>query len=156
MADLFGEWVPDSWIEKVFAACKAAPQHRYLFLTKNPKRYSRLGRELNLPALKNMWYGTTVTDTNTMFFHSDSHNTFLSIEPIMDDFSEDFGHMNIKLAQWVIVGAETGNRKEKVIPEKKWIEGLVDICKREGIPLFMKDSLIPIIGEENMRREFPW
>ena len=25
-----------------------------------------------------------------------------------------------------------------------------------GAAVFMKDSLIPIIGEENMRREFPW
>lgn len=39
MGDLFGEWVPDIWIEDVFAACKRAPQHTYLFLTKNPQRY---------------------------------------------------------------------------------------------------------------------
>ena len=39
MADLFGEWVPDEWIQKIFEACADAPQHRYLFLTKNPKRY---------------------------------------------------------------------------------------------------------------------
>ena len=38
MADLFGDWVPYEWIQKVFEACKAAPQHRYLFLTKNPDR----------------------------------------------------------------------------------------------------------------------
>lgn len=156
MADLFGDWVPDSWIEEVFAACKAAPQHRYLFLTKNPKRYLNYDHHLDLPDLKNMWYGTTVTDTKTMFFHSVFHNTFVSIEPIMDDFSTDNGHMNIKMAQWIIVGAETGKRKEKVVPKKEWITGIVDICKREGIPLFMKDSLIPIIGEENMIREFPW
>ncbi|MFR1061782.1 MAG: DUF5131 family protein [Enterocloster sp.] len=37
MADLFGEWVPDEWIEEVFEACDNAPQHNYLFLTKNPK-----------------------------------------------------------------------------------------------------------------------
>lgn len=36
MADLFGNWVPDNWIEEVFAACEKAPQHRYLFLTKKP------------------------------------------------------------------------------------------------------------------------
>lgn len=156
MADLFGEWVPDSWIEEVFAACKDAPQHKYLFLTKNPKRYLNYDHHLGLPDLKNMWYGTTVTDTKTMFFHSVFHNTFVSIEPIMDDFSTDNGHMNIKMAQWIIVGAETGNRKDKVVPKKEWITGIVDICKREGIPLFMKDSLIPIIGEENMIREFPW
>jgi protein gp37 len=38
MADLFGEWVPDEWIDKVFDVCNGAPQHRFLFLTKNPKR----------------------------------------------------------------------------------------------------------------------
>ena len=156
MADLFGDWVPDSWIEEVFAACKAAPQHRYLFLTKNPKRYLNYDQHLDLPDLKNMWYGTTVTDTNTMFFHSDCHNTFLSIEPIMDDFSPDNTLMNINMAQWIIVGAETGNRKDKVVPKKEWIENITEVCKSQGIPLFMKDSLMPIIGEENMIREFPW
>ena len=28
-------------------------------------------------------------------------------------------------------------------------------CEKSGIPVFMKDSLIPIVGEEGMRREFP-
>ena len=42
MADLFGDWVPDEWIAEVFQACEAAPQHRYLFLTKNPARYDAL------------------------------------------------------------------------------------------------------------------
>ncbi|EOS47190.1 hypothetical protein C810_01506 [Lachnospiraceae bacterium A2] len=41
MADLFGSWVPDSWIEEVFKACEKAPQHNYLFLTKNTDRYAR-------------------------------------------------------------------------------------------------------------------
>ena len=31
MADLFGEWVPDEWIEEVMNACLLSPQHRYLF-----------------------------------------------------------------------------------------------------------------------------
>lgn len=38
MSDVFGEWVPDRWIREVFNACEKAPQHNYLFLTKNPKR----------------------------------------------------------------------------------------------------------------------
>ncbi|MCL2216933.1 MAG: phage Gp37/Gp68 family protein [Defluviitaleaceae bacterium] len=37
--DIFREWTPDEWIQEVFKACEAAPWHRYLFLTKNPKRY---------------------------------------------------------------------------------------------------------------------
>lgn len=32
---------------------------------------------------------------------------------------------------------------------------IVDIAQEHKIPVFMKDSLIPIVGEENMLREFP-
>ena len=35
MADLFGVWVPEEWILEVMEACVKAPQHRYMFLTKN-------------------------------------------------------------------------------------------------------------------------
>ena len=61
MADMFGEWVPDEWIEKVFAACKEAPGHRYLFLTKNPRRYVTLAMDGKLPKGDMFWYGSTVT-----------------------------------------------------------------------------------------------
>lgn len=57
--------------------------------------------------------------------------------------------------EWIVIGAETGNRKNKVSPELDWIKKIVSIADNEGIPVFMKDSLIPIIGEKNMRREFP-
>ena len=56
---------------------------------------------------------------------------------------------------WIIVGAETGNRKNKVAPKKEWIDSIVEQGKIFNIPVFMKDSLIPILGEENMLREFP-
>lgn len=49
MADLFGRWVPTSWIVEVLDACRRAPQHRYLFLTKNPARYLELDHMALLP-----------------------------------------------------------------------------------------------------------
>lgn len=66
MADLFGEWVPDSWIDEVFAACEKAPQHQYLFLTKNPQRYADLDRAGKLPITDNIWYGTSITNAEQM------------------------------------------------------------------------------------------
>ncbi len=83
MADLFGEWVPDEWIEAVFAACEKAPQHRYLFLTKNPRRYVELARNEKLPRNVNMWYGSTVTSNEMKAFSSLDCNTFVSIEPLL-------------------------------------------------------------------------
>ena len=57
--------------------------------------------------------------------------------------------------EWVILGAESGNRKGKVTPKHEWIEKIARLCKDAEIPIFMKDSLIPIMGEKNMSREYP-
>ena len=62
MADLFGKWVPDAWIREVFEACEAAPQHRYLFLTKNPERYMELASNgVIAKDQSNFWFGSTET-----------------------------------------------------------------------------------------------
>lgn len=154
MADLFGDWVPDEWIEQVFKACEAAPQHRYLFLTKNPKRYVGLYAKNILPTGKGYWYGTTVTSPEQPFFYSnvpdDNPHTFVSIEPIMGSFGKIKNRPD-----WVIVGAETGNRKGKVAPRKEWIDGIADECKRCRTPIFMKESLRGLMGAD-FRQEFPW
>ncbi len=178
MADLFGDWVPDEWIESVFQACLKAPQHRYLFLTKNPGRYCDLHRKGILPDKDNFWFGATFDHSNwnretvdgrpTTFEYSGkaihdagdfyfpahpSKNRFVSLEPLLYDIGKNIGSIG---AEWVIIGAETGNRKGKVVPEKSWVENIVRYCDNNRIPVFMKDSLIPVVGEENMRRELPW
>ncbi|MDF1495204.1 DUF5131 family protein [Caproiciproducens sp. CPB-2] len=56
---------------------------------------------------------------------------------------------------WVIIGSETGNRKEKVIPQRAWIESIVADCRVAGIPVFMKSSLTDIWGAP-LIQEFPW
>ena len=41
----------------------------------------------------------------------------------------------------IILGAETGNRKEKVIPKKEWIENIIKFCKEYNIELFLKENI---------------
>lgn len=38
MTDLFGAWVPDKWIDQIFAAMALSPQHTHLVLTKRAER----------------------------------------------------------------------------------------------------------------------
>ncbi len=38
MTDIFGEWVPDEWLDRIFAVMALCPQHRFAVLTKRPKR----------------------------------------------------------------------------------------------------------------------
>lgn len=154
MADLFGDWVPDEWIAEVFRACEAAPQHRYLFLTKNPKRYADLYTRAILPVGAGYWYGTTTTTPEQPFFYlrmpGDNPHTFTSIEPIMAPFGD------IKVfPEWVIIGAETGKRQGKVTPEKAWVDGIVSQAQRRRVPIFMKESLRELMGDD-FRQEFPW
>ena len=155
MADLFGEWVPDKWIEEVFATCERAPQHRYLFLTKNPDRYAELARAGKLPQRENMLYGSTLDSMSAKRYPGRfSDNTFVSIEPLTEYM--DVGLGSFGGDKWIIIGAETGNRKGKVIPKKEWVDKICAAADITRMAVFMKDSLIPIVCEENMRREFPW
>lgn len=39
MGDMWGEWVPDEWIERVLRRIADFPNTKFLFLTKNPVRY---------------------------------------------------------------------------------------------------------------------
>lgn len=178
MADLFGDWVPDDWIKAVFDACDTAPKHRYIFLTKNPGRYmkmynARVIREHNerhpesphpqteeyknvlpLPRRDNWWYGSSVDSMKAGRANLGLDHTFVSIEPLTERL--DVGLGSFGGDEWIIIGAETGARKGKTKPEKEWVD---TICKAADIThaaVFMKDSLIKIMGEENMRREFPW
>lgn len=198
MADLFGSWVPDEWIQEVFAASEKAPQHRYLFLTKNPTRFGKINgwdhRYTYSYTKKNMWFGTSITKTldltNIRELPCGSANTFISIEPIIeridlesimppldakwkcsycDHYAVSYStkcracgkvggysaSFRMKPMNWIIVGAETGNRKNKTIPQKEWIDHIAKTARNRGIPVFMKESLRSIMGDD-FKQEFPW
>lgn len=147
MADLFGEWVPDEWIEEVFKACDNAPQHNYLFLTKNPFRYEILHRKGILRKRDNMWYGYSMPKNSYDYWYDPRYKTFESMEPLLEMVAAPH-------SKWTIIGAETGHRKNKVVPEAKWIAHIVNKCREGNIPVFMKSSLAGIWGEP-LIQEFP-
>ena len=60
---------------------------------------------------------------------------FFSVEPLLTE---------IKLTvypDWLIIGAETGNRKGRVIPRQDWIKDIIEDCDMMDVPVWMKDSL---------------
>ena len=162
MADLFGDWVPDEWIEEVYNACQRADHHTYIFLTKNPKRYSQVCQG-NLDFRGNMWLGTTITcQEDAEKFAKDftgQANAFLSIEPLLgeidlthvkfdgpyhvnlleEDDDRHFYNVNSNPIKWVIIGAQTG--PGAVQPKKEWVQSIIDQCRRANISVFLKDNL---------------
>lgn len=190
MADLMGDWVPQDWKQDVIKACEKAPQHRYLFLTKNPYGYNvwpSKGRKLEYEFMRqdNFWLGCSLTGAEDLTRY-DGHygrylyamrgnmipgrvHRFVSIEPILTDVMELPGYSgdgsalgeaiaDTKYAghiEWFIVGAETGNRKGKVVPERAWIMKILEACRKAGKPVFMKESLRELMGADFVQ-EFPW
>lgn len=161
MADLFGNWMPDDCIAEVFRACEAAPQHRYLFLTKNPARYVSLAATGMLPNKENFYYGVSA-DTVAMAcsaycttFSLNRNQLFASVEPILEDLGDTVSALLCDRFPWVIVGAESGTRKGKVFPEREWIDRLAGMCDSLNSKIFMKESLRELMGSD-FRQEFPW
>ncbi|MCL2210809.1 MAG: phage Gp37/Gp68 family protein [Treponema sp.] len=156
MADLFGDWVPDEWIKKVLKVCEKAPQHRYLFLTKNPKKYKEIIEKWKYTMPDNFWFGSSVSNRKMPALWTNRFNTFLSIEPLQDSWEcNSYDYPQFEPLRWVIIGAETGNRKEKIIPKREWIEKIVFQCHKISIPVFMKNNLQKIWGEP-LIQEYPW
>lgn len=131
MGDLFGEWVPDDWIVQVLDVVKQCKHHTFQFLTKNPSRYS----DFEFP--KNAWIGYSTTGTLYHRWDSKHKNNvkFVSVEPIQEPMSGTLDSLT-----WIIVGAETGNRKGKILPEKTWIQDILHQACPIRIPVFVKDN----------------
>lgn len=170
MADLFGSWVPDEWIDDVIKATQRAPQHRYLFLTKNPDRYGdwlerfEESRIDGLDEVANCWFGASASNNDELERANRSRAHWLSIEPIRERIHTDedqfmefrpYDGAEQRRWDWVVIGAETGNSKNRVCPKKEWINDIAHICKEYGTPVFMKESLHEIMGDD-FRQEFPW
>jgi protein gp37 len=162
MGDLFHDEVPSEWIGEVFKACFKAQQHTYLFLTKNPKRYNNvlnLMPDVEEPPL--VYLGATATNNEQLKEAYNNPASWVSIEPLSEELDKkcfSFFMQNkqeVGRWEWVVLGSETGNRKDKVVPKREWIEAIVNECRRTNTPVFMKDSLRDIWGEP-LIREYPW
>ena len=139
------------WVEVVLGRILCHPEHTFQFLTRYPEVYDKY----IFP--KNCWLGVTITKEKDFergipyLFVTSCNITFVSVEPILEHINpRPFSNANI---DWVIIGAETGNRKGKIIPKREWIEDIVNHCRYKEIPVYLKDSLKKIYPVE--KKEFP-
>ena len=150
----------EEWSDEVIKAIIKNPQHNYIFLTKGivPNPYDPILAARKIIGLgvkcKNVFVGKTMTNENNILNIFESF-AFLSIEPIL-------GQINLAALEFtsfikqVIIGAETGNRKDKVIPKKEWVDNIVKQCDKAGIRVFMKSSLKNIMGKDFRQDPLIW
>jgi len=144
MADLFGDWVPQEWIDRVLDTVRRSA-HTFQFLTKNPRRLPRLN-----PWPGNAWVGASATNQDQADVASrhlakvDAPVRFVSCEPLLApvDLAGDFW-------DWIIVGACTGARRSQ--PDPAWVDALTAKARAIGAALFYKPNLTDV----ERVREFP-
>lgn len=146
----FSDWDPE-WREEVFARIGQNPQHQYIFLTKRPEKV-RFSTELD-----NVWFGVTVTSAKekgrikAMREHIRAKHYQVSFEPMFDNI----GEVDFTGVEWIVVGTETGRRKGKSESKQEWVWNLTNQAHSRGIPVFMKEDLLSVMGEAQMIQELP-
>lgn len=145
MGDLFGDFISDSWIMMVLQAASKAPQHTYMFLTKNPLRYSDEKILANLPV--GSYIGTTVTSESDSLRIEQLKEADLSMRPDIklylsgEPILGSFGYLPPDLLigiDLVIVGPETGSGKRPM--ESEWQAGLVGAADKAGCRVHIKGT----------------
>ena len=161
MGDWFSEGVQASWIDIILDRVSRQPGYTFLVLTKRPDRISSL---VNIDRIwQNLWIGVSVTcqedvwrieelqklRRNTNLCHN---HLFVSFEPLHGPIRWDLSGI-----EWVIIGAESGNRAGKIVPNWKWISDLCFAADDLNIPVFLKSNLMSIVGGpcHALRNEFP-
>lgn len=109
---------------------------------------------MRLPIRDNWWFGSSLDNADARRFDGGFNwNTFTSIEPLMEHMQMGIGSFGSD--RWTIIGAETGKRKNKVVPERAWIDNILEAAAFTGVKVFMKESLRGLMGDD-FRQEFPW
>jgi protein gp37 len=143
MADLYGRWVPDEWIQQVHEAMLATSDPwEFLLLTKFPQRYAGL----KMPP--RAWLGTSVDEQKRVriaenaFREVDAAVKWLSLEPLLEplEFSD------LSMFDWVVIGAQTvtqqpGGRVDAFAPPWEWVCRITAQAKEAGCKVHWKHNL---------------
>ncbi len=154
MCEFFGDWVPANWQSEVFKVIRANYQHRFYFLTKQPWNLAKWS-----PFPDNCWIGVTICNKE-MAYRGWWHYfnlvraklKFISFEPLLEDvMAMPLNEQVTQKPDWVIIGSQT---KPYNPPKIEWVEAIVETADEVGVPVFLKDNLKPLLGN-NLRQELP-
>lgn len=153
MGDLFGKWVPDEWILRVFEMVINNPQWNFLFLTKFPQRLQEICDKLGgFP--DNAWVGTTV-DTQARvkvaekaFGKIKAKIKWLSCEPLLENLT----FTSLKMFDWVVIGGQSKSSKTPEFqPQMEWVSNLFLQARNAGCKVYRKENLTV-----EFPKELPW
>jgi len=174
--DMFGNWVPASWLRDVVIAMNGSLiTSTFMLLTKNPARYHHLlDRYPSLRDRSNIWLGTTIDagyaspaapppeDRIREILTLDYPRRWVSIEPF-DPSQVSFYKQHTTLfgcgaITWFVIGFKTGAGCKYSLTDIVLALDFVDWIKRlhPANRVFVKNSVIAASGVTDCwPREFP-
>lgn len=177
MSDI-GDWKAE-WLTRVFDRISEHPEHQFIFLTKRTAFYwnlfmtsqsNKLGKSVFKAAKAgNLVFGVTATTEVQLlrashYLHHFTKNgkiySLISIEPIQEYIEPDSVRLysifkDSPHPDWLIIGPETGNSTNKIIPTSKWFDVWISYCMKHNIPLWEKESVRQYVFRE-LVQETPW
>lgn len=144
--DLFGSWIPQRWRDEIFEDIRYYSQHTFQILTKFPQNIDR-------PMPDNVHLGVSITGEREVYDHyqgllnAKAKIKFISFEPL---FKPTYLPTRIN---WAIIGRLTGHG-HKYDPPLSLLKIMVNTYKVNNIPIFLKNNLKPIWGD-NLIQEMP-
>jgi len=152
--EMFHPQIPKEWRDRIFGTIEADfnKKHTFQILTKLPQNIDR-------PMPDNVWLGVSIVkgdeagwDRIYRLKEVKARLKFISIEPILGMLNTPM-ISNMVDFDWFIFGRLTGYGK-KHDPDKRWITPAVDYFRGYKKPVFLKDNLKEIWGD-NLIQEFP-
>jgi len=167
MGELFGPWVPNEWVRRIFGTMQDCPWHTFILLTKWPQNILRslqeaAGDDCPLP---NVWLLTSVENQETWdkrvpeLLKLREHGwpvLGVSVEPMLGPIGIDsisrWPNQITDALDWIIVGGQSPVSASQ--PEYKWVDDVLMGAAFCHVPIFLKNNLRPILGD-NLRQEWP-
>lgn len=175
-----GYWTIN-YIHKIAKVIKNNPQNNYVFLTERPDLFIEKCKAIVEDANNgNVFVGVTLTkrkDFERLCYLPVYCRRFVCIDPILEDLGDlsrdkSFLFRVPYVPEVIIIGSESDNEKDRVIPKKEWINNLVKyaenynkyfeknyILQKNGwykVKIFMQDNLRELMGEDFRQDELPW
>ena len=151
MTDIFGEWVADDLLDRLFAGFADRPDVTWQVLTKRAERMRDfLSDGQRKPSRwPSVHLGVSVENNERaieripLLAATPAAIRFISAEPLLGsiNLSDQIGNLD-----WVIVGGESGPRFRSC--EVADITDIVQQCRRASVPVFVKQDAHRLPGQQ--------
>lgn len=151
---------PELWRERIHKAVTTARAPLINF-----KAYRAMLEWFNGTPPENVWFGVTVENQEMAYeripvlLDIPARIRWLSVEPLLEpvrfrtptDFMDLNGNLGV---HWVVVGGESGGKRRDCGVEA--IENVVEQCRKEGVPVFVKQDCAFKPGQQGRIPDDVW